>query len=669
MTNKKFLTFGILLVVLAGVFIPTHIIHAEIAGIPTSFSDIIDPLFKAIGQFLMMMSSFVLIFSGMIFDWILKFTIVDMAKNIGGSSGVGASITTAWATLRDIANMCFIFVLLFAAFKAMFDTNFGGFGKTVKDIIIVALLINFSLFFSKVVIDASNIVSVGFYNSITESNTPQLSGSKYVMGSVSNFKGISGGYMNMLGMQTLYSADILSGQTDAKNILLIGVMSSVFMLITAVILFIAAIMFAARFIILIFLMILSPLALIAYIIPGQMSNFTKWKDALIDQSFFAPIYFALTWVVFKLGTSLIDTIKDAGMEPQKGFGNMFNDPGSAVAIIINYVLIIGFAIAALVISKTMASKTAGFKQISGGIGAAALGGAALAGRNTIGRASSLVSEKYRDTLSKSTAGRAGLWLADKGKKGSFDVRATDTLKKVPGLGGELDIMGKAGGKGGFAKVVEDKVKAKAQYAKDVYGQTDQEKAEAKKRQTDYDIEKAGEEKNIKARRLVEVDRRLASARTPEETAKAEAYKEYVNKINKKNIFDDKEYSTEFKNKDIVKKYETFARAGERRQEEYAKRLEGAANKLTMAGTAVGAVVGGFVAGVQGAALGAGIGAGLGSANKAAAGKIRLESKGPSKEKKLADIISKEFTEETATPTAPEATPSATPTPPPSNSTT
>ena len=63
------------------------------------------------------------------------------------------------------------------------------------------------------------------------------------------------------------------------------------------------------------------------------------------------------------------------------FANMFNEPGGAVSLIVNYVLIIGFSIAALIFAKTMASKTAGFKAISGGIGTAAIGGGALAGRN------------------------------------------------------------------------------------------------------------------------------------------------------------------------------------------------------------------------------------------------------------------------------------------------
>ncbi|OHB14890.1 MAG: hypothetical protein A2431_02915 [Candidatus Zambryskibacteria bacterium RIFOXYC1_FULL_39_10] len=689
--TKKFLTFGILLIVLTGILLPNIAFGEEeldelaqilstvnpVAAVTAKasadglFSPVeyfFDGFFKIIGHFLMTISSFILIISGKIFDSVVEFTVIDMGKNIGDPKGVGGGITAAWATLRDIANMCFIFVLLFAAFKNMFQYNINNFGATIKNIIIVALLINFSLFFSKVVIDASNIVSVGFYKSIATANTNTYELSGTLTGTKENFgfTGISGGYLRMLGLQTFFGAEILDKVNDPVKILTLGVVSSIFMLVTATILLIAGIMFAARFIILIFLMILSPLALIAYIIPGQEKQFNSWKDSLISQSFFAPLFFALTWVVFKVGSSLLTAV-----DKNSTWTDLITKADSgAINLLLFYILITGFSIAALVLSKQMATSGAtggAFKAISGGVGTAAIGGAALAGRNTIGRASSLVSEKYRDTLSKNALGRSTLWLANKGKQSSFDARAVGDTKLMKSIGADkytndmLGAAGKAGGKGGFAKVIEEKAKAKAAYAKDVYGQTDFEKDEAKKRQTDYDIEKAGEEKKIKQRRLDKVAEKIADARTPEETEKAEAYREYVNKINKKNIFDDKEYSDEFKNKDIVKEYEKYSKAGEKRQEEFAKRLDKTANILTTAGAIVGGVVGGLAGGLPGIAIGSGVGAGLGSTNKAASKKIRLESKGPSKEKKLADIISKEFTETTTSETP--ATPPPAPTPP------
>ena len=510
--SKKFLTFGILIVILTGFFITPLGVEAAVgdactvsggpgiiggddvngyscvpldsvvgksttstgntinpgatdtSGSASSiFSNwIVKPLFTSIASILMMLSSIVLILSGWLFDMVVKYSVVEMAKHIGDNKGIGNSITVAWKTLRDIANMAFIFVLLYAAFKAMFDTNFSAFGTTVKNIIIIALLINFSLFFSKVVIDASNIVAVGFYKSIaSESITLPL-----LPPPTNKIEGISPGYMKMLGMQTLYGSDILNpkdsnNQTiklDAGQILVFGILSSVLMFIAAIILLIAGIMFTARFVILIFLMILSPVAFIAFIVPGMKKHFDDWQSSLVNQAFFAPLFFALTWVVFKLGNALITSIGQTGGQ----LSTISTDPKGALPLLVNYVLIIGFSIAALVFSKQMASKTAGFSAISGGIGATAVGGAALAGRQSIGRvAGRLEKSKGFQRLAANNPKTFGTLYSgtQKAARGSFDVRASDTVKKVPGLGKEMDILGTPErGQGGFEKYKEDKTK-------------------------------------------------------------------------------------------------------------------------------------------------------------------------------------------------------------------
>jgi hypothetical protein len=433
--TKKFLTFGILVVVLGVVFAPSVVFaQATETGITDTLLSAagelfqitgnvtFGPLIAAVGYITTTLSSLVLIICGMIFDTVVQYTIIDVSKNIGSSSSMGASISEAWGVLRVIANMCIIFVLLYAALKNMFDTNFGNFQTTIKNIIIIALLINFSLFFTKVVIDASNIVSVGFYQAIASNNEEVGS---TILGGTANFKGVSGGYMRMLGMQTWYSANILAGGIDAQKIFITAFMSSSFMLVSAMIFLITGVMFAARFIILIFIMILSPLALIAYAIPGMRGRFNTWLSALISQSFFAPLYFALTWVAFKLGNALIT--------PTTSWVSLitepFKDQTGSMTLLLNYVLVIGFSIAALVFAKQMASSTFGFKQISGGIGAVALGGAALAGRNTVGRGGKFLSENANlQKAAKEKTGFAGagarlaLYASKKAAGGTFDAR-------------------------------------------------------------------------------------------------------------------------------------------------------------------------------------------------------------------------------------------------------
>ncbi|MEK7801795.1 MAG: hypothetical protein AAB276_05010, partial [Pseudomonadota bacterium] len=79
-------------------------------------------------------------------------------------------VTSAWEIVRDFANMLFIFVLLYVGINTML----GGAGHTraIFMVIIVALLINFSLFFTKIIIDAGNILAVGVYESIGSAPAP-----------------------------------------------------------------------------------------------------------------------------------------------------------------------------------------------------------------------------------------------------------------------------------------------------------------------------------------------------------------------------------------------------------------------------------------------------------------------------------------------------------------
>lgn len=479
--RNKLLTFGILAVVFSGFLAPQIIAAQTTSGPqPTTSSDLWSSLFKSasntiiepianwIAAFLMMLSGLVLTLVGYFFDWIVKLSIIDMAKNIGNSEGLGGSITAAWATLRDIANMFFIFVLLFAAFRAMFSLNFGNVGKTIGNIILIALLINFSLFFSKVVIDASNVVAVGFYNAIVNSNTAsQTAGESSTTGAGSGQRTVSEGYMRLLKLQTWHDSNILTitNGLSADKILLVGILSSIFFLITAVILLISGVMFLARFIILIFLMILSPLAFIAFIVPGMKGKFDEWWHALVDQSFFAPVFFAMTWVVFRIASNsqklmgVPDTSNDTYIQ------SVLVNPGSFFAIILNYTIILGFAVAALIFAKKMATSGAtafAFKGITGAIGAVGVGGAAFAGRQTVGRAASRLEKSQRfQRLAASNPKTIGALYSGtkKAARGSFDVRQSDILKKTPVLGKELDVLGTSTrGQGGFEKYREDKTK-------------------------------------------------------------------------------------------------------------------------------------------------------------------------------------------------------------------
>lgn len=451
--SKKFLTFGILIVVLSAIMLPAVFVHAGGSGVDDwndatadnettndSFGWLVDGFFKAFAYFLMQVTSWILGISGLVLDLTVKFTILHMSDNIGDGSSLGPSITNAWKALRDVANMCFIFVLLYTALKAMFQLSFGGIQTTIRNIIIVALLINFSLFFSKVIIDASNIVAVGFYNEMA--NSGQLgTGEK---------ASISNGYQKMLKVQTTNGDDVLDMTKGPIQILMVGVVSSIITIILSLIFFIFSIMLVARFVILIFLMILSPLALIAFIIPKMSGKFHEWLDALVNQSFFVPLFFALLWVTFKIGNpdNLMAALKKgAGPGQVEQFASALTDPGTTLALLLNYVLILGFSIAALIFAKSMATKGAAgtaFKTISAGIGTVAVGSTAWAGRKSFGLVGDKISKNawLQESANKDRKGfrgrvaggfsRLGLYTAEKARDATFDVRNATIPTSVVG---------------------------------------------------------------------------------------------------------------------------------------------------------------------------------------------------------------------------------------------
>jgi len=124
-------------------------------------------------------------------------------------------------------------------------------------------------------------------------------------------------------------------------------------LIIAFVFFAGAIMFVIRTVILIFLMVLSPLAFVAMILPGLQGHARKWWNALLGQAFFAPAFLFLAYLVAEI-------IRSGTLFPPAGqsLGNAALDPLSNVNIVLTYILIAGLIIASLIVAKQIAGSTA-----------------------------------------------------------------------------------------------------------------------------------------------------------------------------------------------------------------------------------------------------------------------------------------------------------------------
>lgn len=653
--NRKLLTFVIGLTIIAGAFLPvfSNTAHAQIQILDNTFLRFLNPVtwfegaFSFLAAFLLRIGASILILAGILFDYILDFTVVNMAANINDPQGIGGGINVAWKTIRDVGNMVFIFILLYAAVKLILGLG-DEMGKTIKNIIIVGLLINFSLFFTKVVIDASNIAAIGFYNSIVTAGQSQSV--TLIPGSSASIQGFTAIFMRAVGIQSFFGPDILTyisagSSGNFQGIMIMAIMGTIAMIVLAIVFLVASVMFITRYILLIFILILSPLAIIGYAVPGLKGKYNEWWDALIAQSFFAPFFMLLIWVAMKLVST--PNFLDPGLLVDRQWSTIATDPKGAIGLILNYVLVIGFIVAALIMSKKMAG-TKAFKDISGGVSKISFGSVAALGRQTVGRFANARANNtdLRDRAARGDVGaRMQLATARKLSTSTFDVRGIQDSKlaKATSAGELLGTLGKTGNKGGFNKYVEERATAQAKYAKEAFGQTLSEKAalEKFKEEEKYDEKEKQENakvKNIKddiKNRMKLLRKNKSSTTNEDEIARINAQLLSLDsELNKK---DSEFYSKEFK--ELKAEYDKYNDTAKNRQVAYAERIEkGPSNIKTVS---IGAALAGPV--------GLGIGATLAATglpkkisrnlqeNKAASAKVREQAKAPSKEKRLADL--------------------------------
>ncbi|MBT4894971.1 hypothetical protein HON59_02855 [bacterium] len=302
----------------------------------------INSIFAKIGNVVLKIFGFFLGIAGVILDKAVDYTIVGMGEH---TEKIGM-IEEGWKVFRDLSNIVIIFVLLVIGIATILRYQSYGAKALLRNLIIVALLINFSLFFTQVVIDSSNLISLQFYNKITV--TEQDSNGQDIIRKVGER------YMQAFGLTTIYDGtkifeqDRLNGSNKFNEILLTTVLGSVMFLVATFAFLAGASLLIIRFVTLIFLMILAPLAFVGMILPALSKHSSKWLGALMRYAFFAPAYMVLTWFVIEVVNSnaFQGTI---GLNNTSSFAAIAG--GGSAAIIFNFIVVIAFIIGSILIAN------------------------------------------------------------------------------------------------------------------------------------------------------------------------------------------------------------------------------------------------------------------------------------------------------------------------------
>lgn len=345
-------------------------------------------------------------------------------------------VSDGWGTARDLANMFFILILIYIAVTIMLEADTGKTMHLLVRVLFIALVINFSFFVTRVVIDAGNFTAVQFYNQID-------SGGATTVGSVTT-KDLGASIMTAVGAEDLLKGQAfenfkasVGGAGEFVTILVMCLFLGATYAILAAIFVATGIKFIIRVAVLWLTIVASPLALVASTVPQFESWFKKWRDALISNSFFPVVFLFIFWLITKF----------AGDLSLSGVFENFNEAVGSTNAAINIVgtmanigIRLGFLVVMLLMGLKVADELGEFgAQAANKIG---FGLPGFAARNTVGWGASWVSQ--RQGLANTSVGRGVLRVAGGLSRQSFDLR------NVPGVGKLNDNLGSATGKGGYA---------------------------------------------------------------------------------------------------------------------------------------------------------------------------------------------------------------------------
>jgi|GEM_PF-3925364 len=314
--------------------------------------------------------------AGLLLDAVVTTTVIQLPAFLT-SSGLIRFVEQAWTFMRDIANIVLIFSLLLIGISTILRIEEYGAKKLLAMIIFAAILINFSLAFTRIIIDASNYVSYQLYYQTFPFTANQASG-------VGTRGTISQTFMESLKLTTLYSNAGDVNQAKVKDIIggtksfIVFLMGSILFAIVAYSFLIAAFHFIGRMVVFLIVMVLSPLAILAYFLPFYKSFWKQWWDALWSNAIMAPAYFALLYFV-------IQAIQAIGRaNPSVPFSASILEPSSQnIGTFLSFAIVI--ALALIMLSAARKIGTEGVHVINLSTKAIGKYGGGFVARNTAGR--------------------------------------------------------------------------------------------------------------------------------------------------------------------------------------------------------------------------------------------------------------------------------------------
>jgi len=228
-----------------------------------------------------------------------------------------------WQITRDIVNLGFVLAILFISFATIIRYESYGMRSLLSKLIITAILINFSLVISGVILDFAGIITEFFVkNSTVAIVTPEG-----ISAGRSHWNQFALNLARITQIQSLSAPPdsaatggaAVAGSRSLLTAIIAPIFTVVFGAVAAIVFLGLAGMFLWRFVKLSYLLILSPLAWFSGIFPAFSKYNKKWWSDFLSATFYAP---ASTFFLY-LAILSMEPSSDKKYNSLSDFGNLF----------------------------------------------------------------------------------------------------------------------------------------------------------------------------------------------------------------------------------------------------------------------------------------------------------------------------------------------------------
>ncbi len=331
-----------------------------------------------------------------VLDFAINEFVIEFGKFVT-TSGVGVAIDELWVIIRDFFNILFIFGLVYIGFKMILNSDDARTRGTLVSLIMAALLVNFSLLATKMVVDFSNILATEIACSTftLEKNGTPLTGANLASANCLDEDisvDVSSSFFSSMGLQEgLFLSKEISTATNESWAFIFG--SAMVNIVGAFVFFAGGIMLIIRFVTLSIYLVMSPLMFVGWVFPGLGGEtMKKYWGGFLGRAFYAPVYILLLFFAI----NIIQQLSGPG-----GIMNeLVDDPSLANGVTFGtflapFILTSAFMIAAV--------------QVAGKLSADGAGAAMNAGRNLANRGRKAATYLPRRLGSKGVGIAANQW--------------------------------------------------------------------------------------------------------------------------------------------------------------------------------------------------------------------------------------------------------------------